>query len=95
MINARLLDLVRVGTHYGFDHQEVKLIEELGELTTALSRHVLSPELREHRENLIEEMADVQVLMNQVLLMSGELKSFEEYYNTKLDRQLKRIKEGE
>ena len=53
-------------SHYGRDHQLLKLLEELGELSREVTKLLLCEGDMEH---LAEEMADVTILMNQLRMM--------------------------
>lgn len=94
----RTLDLVKILQHYGEEHQYQKLVEELGELLIAVSRRLTTQdydEILKAEENVVEEMADVMVLMNQLTISIGALGKREDYYNAKVNRQLERIKRDE
>lgn len=92
-----------IARHYGYYAQSVQAIEELSELITAIAKHrrrvskMTSPfdprEIRgEERSNVIEEMADVTIMMCQMQYLFGI--DGQEVYNVirqKLDRQLERI----
>ena len=75
-------------------NQQLKLIEELGELTREISKDIANG--REISDETISEIADVNVLLNQLLYLAGgdtkeKLKKQLEY---KLQRTLERIEEG-
>lgn len=71
--------------YYGRKGQEYKLVEEMAELTQAI--------IKNDRENIIEEMVDVQNILLQLRLNfnSNERKQFAETFNKKIERQLNRI----
>ena len=71
--------------YYGRKGQEYKLVEEMAELTQAI--------IKNNRENIIEEKADVQNILLQLRLNfnSSERKQFVETFNKKIERQLNRI----
>ena len=71
--------------YYGRKGQEYKLVEEMAELTQAI--------IKNKREHIIEEMADVQNILLQLRLNfnSSERKQFVETFNKKIERQLNRI----
>ena len=71
--------------YYGRKGQEYKLVEEMAELIQAI--------IKNDRENVMEEMADVQILLLQLRLNfnSSEKKQFVETFNKKIERQLNRI----
>lgn len=54
--------------HYGAEHQKKKAIEEMGELITAISRE---QDGRATTEQVITEIADVQIMMHQLALIYG------------------------
>lgn len=51
---------------FGSNVQFVKALEELGELSTAISRMILQPNGLMHLSNLVEELADVFIMINQI-----------------------------
>ena len=55
--------------HFGAEHQKRKAIEEMGELITALSRE---KDGRATKGDIITEIADVCIMMRQLLLIYGE-----------------------
>ena len=76
--------LEKIFNHYGYCHQQKKLIEECSELIRAI--------VRNDDENFIEEMADISVLTDQFLNHFPKYKEkFEKIKQEKIDRQLKRI----
>lgn len=69
-------------TTYGADNQIDKAIEEMAELTKALLklRHAkpkhkspMEPAYRDFWKNVVEEIADVQIMMAQMEIIFGEL----------------------
>lgn len=79
-----------IAEHYGKDHQLLKMSEECGELSTAIARFILKP-TNETYENLVEEMADVKIMIRQMEHLLGVE---DEVVNTqvkKIMRQLKRM----
>ena len=74
--------------------QQLKLIEELGELTREISKDIATG--RGISKDTISEIADVNILINQLLYLAGEdtkdkVKKQIEY---KLQRTLDRINKG-
>lgn len=55
-------------SHYGERHQIIQSIQELNELSTALTRNLLT---FHNRENIIEEIADVLVMIDQLKSIFG------------------------
>lgn len=74
--------------HYGEEHQQEKAIEEMAELITAIKHG--------DRENYVEELADVQVMIEQLFqaLSSKEQQKCIVTVHNKISRQLTRIREG-
>lgn len=79
--------------NYGLYHQLGQLMEECGELIVAASHFCRNPDDFKSQTNLKEEMADVVVVLDQILVRMGvtkeELAFMEE---SKINRQLERIK---
>ena len=76
---------------YGIKHQEDKAIEELAELQKAILKH------REHNnceteKSVIDEIADVSIMLEQLKIIYSCHKEVEERMDYKINRQIKRIK---
>lgn len=82
-------------SHYGTWFQMVKCMEECGELIQAISKYIGSDASPEAEEHIIEEIADVQILLEQVMTMfkNGEDR-VQLIMAEKIDRTLVRIGEG-
>ena len=73
-------------SHYGEEHQKKQLIQELGELIVAITKDDL--------ENVIEEMADVEVMLDQFKINYPKINNkIDTSMLNKVNRQLRRIKE--
>lgn len=73
-------------SHYGEEHQKKQLIQELGELIVAITKDDL--------ENVIEEMADVEVVLDQFKINYPKINNkIDTAMLNKVNRQLRRIKE--
>ena len=74
--------------------QQLKLIEELGELTREISKDIATG--REISKDTISEIADVNILINQLLYLAGEgtKGKVKEQIEHKIQRTLKRIESG-
>jgi len=85
--------LNRAISKYGLMNQMNMCIEEMAELIKALSK-VRRPndDDRAAHENVIEEMADVQIMIDQMRIIFGDTSSQEEY---KLNRLWERMEAGE
>lgn len=80
--------ICKIATHYGAEHQILKAIEECGELQTAVIQYCFAPSdtAKQALEHLVEEAADVYILMLQIrALFSQEV--FDQFVLTKLRRQ--------
>ena len=91
----------QIANTYGWDAQCQVAIEECSELIQAICKHrrrhshwLLSnmfdcPE----REHIIEEIADVEIMLSQLKYFLGADEEVEQEIEKKLDRQIQRIKE--
>ncbi len=76
--------------HYGLQHQKAKTIEELGELIVALQKDLLagteglSPEV-------LEEIADVHIMITQLLAEESDRTTVSLIVEKKLKRQIRRM----
>ena len=99
--------LASISNYFGVSVQETKMIEELGELTTALSRlqqevmmiAIGMQEKDEKRinklmENVIEELADIEILKEQLIEIYDAREEFDEAVEYKIKRTLIRIGSG-
>lgn len=94
----------KIANHYGLFNQSRQLIEEMAELMVALNKYIRI--LDNHRDipsewldlsdahrNIVEEIADVLVMLEQIkVLLFIEDLNIEKIANSKLDRQLERMK---
>ena len=81
----RLHDLMDIANHYGLKHQLVKCKEELGELIEAIDSA--------NDEAIIEEIADVEIMTEQLKQLMRADRVVELYKDYKIARQLRRIAE--
>ena len=85
---------------FGVENQLLKLVEEMAELTQAIIKRRLNPDEPKHFNNLLEELADVNLVMNQVAhsdLFESEIADdlFKMHYKRKLDRLESLLKSSE
>lgn len=84
----RTVDIAKILNHYGRQAQLNKTMEELAELQVAIAHE-------DNKDNVLEELADVQVMAEQVRLMWGigedELDRMIDY---KVDRTIRRMNNG-
>ena len=91
--------------HYGYDHQSRQYIEEMSELTKAINkfwRYQMNEgkinfdqaieNSSDEKDNLIEEIADVQICLNQMIQMLNCKKDVNKVIDFKLNRSLNIIK---
>ena len=79
-----------IADHYGIENQMRQLAEECSELAVEASHSArIGTTVK-----IIEEMADVLIMMEQIVYLSGiDRKDIDECIQYKLDRQMKRMKE--
>lgn len=73
-----------IAAHYGFERQERKLFEEMAELVVALT----------HDGNVIEELADVQIMIDQIAYLCFSEDDVEAWKERKIKRTLERMGEA-
>ena len=79
-----------IADHYGIDNQLHQLAEECSELAVEASHSAR----KGVTVKIIEEMADVLLMIEQVVYLSGiAIEDIDECIRFKIDRQLERIKE--
>ena len=79
--------------HYGTLNQMLIAIEEMAELQKAIVKHIRQ-ESEENINSVIEEIADVQVMLEQLKMIFSCRSKIDEIMDEKIDRQIKRIKDG-
>ena len=81
-----------IADHYGIKNQMRQLAEECSELAVEANHSAR----KGTTVKIIEEIADVLIMMQQVIYLAKIDKcDLEDCINYKLERQMKRIKEGE
>lgn len=78
-----------IADHYGLNNQMMQTIEEMGELTQAIVK-VYRNGLDNERDNLIEELADVEIMIEQLDYLLGD-SQIEKVKAYKINRQINRI----
>lgn len=76
--------LEQIAKKNGLIKVQDKLIEELAELTSAL--------LNNNHENIIEESADVLILIKQYTILTESLDELNEQHKYKIKRTVERLK---
>ena len=77
-------------SHYGMIHQKSKTIEELAELIVALQKDILEGK-ESHSRAVLEEIADVHIMLTQLLDDEGDRTTVSLIVEKKLKRQIRRI----
>ena len=77
--------------HYGILHQKAKAIEELAELIAALQKDILEGK-ESHSRAVLEEIADVHIMLTQLLDDESDKTTVSLIASKKLKRQIRRIK---
>lgn len=85
-----MTDIEKIANHYGFAEQSRQIIEEMAELTVAISK-IHRDWTDKNYNNLIEEMADVQVMLDQMMYLTGSKYDVKNIMDRKIKRQLERI----
>lgn len=81
-----------IADNFGIRNQQLKLIEECSELIKELALDVAKD--RNITDKTISEIADVNILINQILYLSNSKDKLKQQIEFKLERTIKRIKEG-
>ena len=76
--------------HYGLQHQKAKTIEELGELIVALQKDLLAG-TEDLSPEVLEEIADVHIMITQLLDDEADKTQVSLIVSRKLKRQIRRI----
>lgn len=85
---------------YGAEAQVDMAVEEMSELTKALLKYRRkaaqgSKDLEAARENILEEVADVIIMLTQLIMIYGGRDFVQETIENKVDRQIKRLADTE
>ena len=84
--------IMEIADHYGIEKQLHQLAEECSELAVEASHSAR----KGVTVKIIEEMADVLLMIEQIVYLSGiAIEDIDECIRFKIDRQIKRIKEEE
>ena len=87
---SKLLFLIN---HYGTKKQQDIAIEELAELQKAIIKYRREPSDKT-KEAVVEEIADVQVMLEQLKMIFSCRSKIDEIIDGKIDRQIKRVMDG-
>ena len=83
-------DEEKIARRYGKVHQALKLFEECGELEEALRGYINGTDTKEHA---VEEIADVEVMLDQFKYFLDCEKQVDDVKRMKVDRQIGRMEE--
>lgn len=84
-----------IADFYGREKQSNQAVEELNELAVAI-RHYEKRKSSEDRKNLLEEIADAEIMLEQIKYMYGIPDGLiQKIKDEKICRQIERIKEDE
>lgn len=75
---------------YGAEAQTLMVFEEMSELQKALCKHARG---KDNRENIAEEIADVLIMLDQMMLLYSCKESVKRYRDEKIKRLAERLKE--
>lgn len=82
--------LLYIVTKYGSKPQEDMAIEECSELQKAILKNRRKPSV-EHWGDIVDEIADVEIMLEQLKTIYSCRREVEERIDYKLDRQINRI----
>lgn len=82
-----MTDVQKIANYFGYERQEKKLLEELSELSCALYHDSFI--------NILEELADVELMLEQVIYLLGKQEEIERIKKYKINRTLRMIGEKE
>lgn len=99
--NKRNDELLRIYDHFGYKNQLEKLAEEIKEFSDAYAEWVINGFAPEFWDHMIEELADVDILMSQfrrnIIRNDDNYLFHQDLYqaeDSKIQRTLQRIEEG-
>lgn len=88
-----------IAGHYGYDAQSRQCMEEAAELIRAVNKHWRAIKygsiryMASTKIDMLGEMADVEIMLDQMKYLMGESEVIDKLNIQKLDRQIKRIEE--
>ena len=91
MSEAEKRKLLFIINTYGIHSQQDIAIEEMSELQKAILKHRRNPS-EEMRKDIIDEIADVSIMIEQLKIIYSCSKEVDERMDYKINRQIKRIK---
>lgn len=92
MTNENSEKIKIIANHSTEARQIAKTLEELSELQQVLAKYLACGTSKDYKKNLVEELADVVVMLNQVIYLENvDNDDILETIDKKIKRQLKRI----
>lgn len=85
-----MTDLEIIARHYGLEEQSLQCIEEMAELTQAINK-VHRKCSKENLDKMVEEIADVQIMIKQLIYLTNSDKDVKRVMSEKINRQLERM----
>lgn len=93
-------NIKKIAEHYGYGEQSLMLIEEMAELAQAINKFRRAKksdrdiiELEIELDNIHEEIADVEIVLDQIKWLLGCEANVKMWKDIKVARQVKRIEE--
>lgn len=96
-------DRYKIADHFGFEGQSKQLIEEMAELTQAICKYFRSKgqgqpipayKISMVKQNIIEEIADVKLVLEQIIYLMNVEDEVQEIMNEKIERTIGRMGEN-
>lgn len=87
-LNTRISAYTDALNLWGEDFQKSMFHEEIGEVLTAMSHEMRG---RCGKAAVLEELADLQIMLNQMVVLYGTDDEFKDIINAKLTRMINRI----
>lgn len=79
-----------IANHYGKEHQVLIAIEEMSELTKELCKYFRR---YDRKKEIIEEVADAQIMLEQLIELFGISNEVDRMVDYKLNRQIRRMEQ--
>ncbi len=79
-----------IANHYGKEHQVLIAIEEMSELTKELCKYFRR---YDRKKEIIEEVADAQIMLEQLIELFGIDCEVDRMVDYKLNRQIRRMEQ--
>ena len=87
-------EVKQIADHYGLENQFLQLIEEMAELIVVINHDRRNPN-KQNLKNIIEELADVELCLQQVIYLLKARQLVNIMTAVKISRQLERIEAEE